>query len=225
MAVVLYGPGIVEMRGAVGGVAYTVWRGIGVAKRRSKPTPTWKSTQPFTRSILGWLSRHFGTISSAERELWQIWADEHPGIDAFGNPFIMTALNMYIKLNSLAMKAGGSTAVSDTPPLVNLDQTITNFVVSGGALPGEIDCDWLLPNGGDAGDFVQLLVRGPLASPALRKNPKEMDHHAFPVGTAITFSTDSLVEGTWYWFAGRYVGADGQTSNWHVGQETPTPTP
>lgn len=225
MASVLFGGGVAAMRGQVGGMIFSVWKGIGTVRKRTNPARRMRTVQPKSRAWLGWLARHWGTLGAGDRALWQVWADEHPGTDKFGNPFIMSGMNAYIQLNVRAAKTGGVGGTSDTPPLANLDQTVQDFVVSGGALPGEIDLDWSLPNAGDAGDFIETRMAGPFASPALAKLPEEMDFDGTVAGNLITKLNTALVEEGWYWYAIRYHGADGQVSNWHIGQSQPTPTP
>lgn len=225
MASVQFGGGVASMRGQIGGTIFSKWRGIGTARQRSMPVTRMQTTQPKSRAWLGWFSRHWGTLSSAVRALWQVWADEHPGTDKFGQPFIMTGMNAYLQLNVRAAKVGGVAGTSDSPPLANLDQTVQDFVAAGAVAPGGIDLTWSLPNVGDALDFIEVRQAGPFASPALAKLPAEMDFKETVAGNLLVDAVVGLVEGGWYWFAVRYVGADGQASNWHIAQSQPTPTP
>ena len=225
MASVLFGAGVAEMRGQIGGVIFSVWKGIGTARRRGNPVRRMRTTQPRSRAILGWLARKWGTLSAANRLLWQTWADEHPGTDKFGNPFIMSGMNAYVQLNIRAFKMGGVGGVGDTPPVANLVQTVVDVVAVGGALPGEVLLTWTLPGGGVVADFVEIRMAGPFASPALEKLPEEMDFLQTVAGNIVTATISGLVELTNYWFGIRYVGADGQASNWHAKQAVPTPTP
>lgn len=225
MASVLFGSPVAEMRGQIGGVIYSVWKGIGTARRRANPVRRMRTTQPKSRAWLGFLSRHWGTLDQVDRDLWVIWAEEHPGTDKFGNSFIMSGMNAYMQLSIRASKVGGIGGVSDTPPLANLDQTVQDFVVSAGAAPGDIELSWSLPNAGDALDFIETRQAGPFASQALGKLPEEMDFLETVAGNLLVNTIGGLVEEGWYWFAIRYHGADGQVSNYHVGQTQPLPTP
>lgn len=215
--------GAADVRGRIGGAIFSNWRGTQTIRKYTKPVRRWQTTQPFIRSVVGYLARKWGYLTAGERAGWEQWADEHPRTNSLGDSFTLTGEQMYISLNSPLIKLFAKDADSDTAPVANTDQTLINFTATQMAAPeGRIELDWELPNAGDAGDKIQIHMGGPYFSPARTAVPPEMQFRFAGVGDTVTRIVEGLTAGAWYWFAARYLVVDGQTSAWQVAQATPS---
>jgi len=215
-----------DVRGSIGGITFGINKGVMTAKVKPNPARRMRTTQPSNRAILGWMSRIYGGLSSTNRALWETWAANHPVVNSMGQSVKLSGHQWFIKLNSVARRIGGVGVESDTPPLTDLQYSVNDFAaVTGSVDPGDIDLTWEVDGDGDAGDFVEIGIAGPFASPARVEVHNKFKSLQTVAGNLELDTIADLVEGAWYWIRARYVGADGQTSAWQVAQATPKTTP
>lgn len=214
-----------QASGMVSGLIVANSRGQDIMRRYLRPTNRWRNVQPNNRALTGFLSRQWQSLSSANRALWDAYADEHPKLNVFGQSFKATGYNWYVALNHQAVRLGTATALQLTPPLDPPAATLLTLAVTQGTNPGEIDLDWTVGGTGDAADFVEVSMCGPFGSPAINYVESKWKYLETVAGNLTTDTVDGLVEGAWYWFKARYTDQYGQVSAWLRGQQTPTPTP
>jgi len=214
-----------DARGSVGGLTYSNVRGGNIVKRKSGPSVGYLPTQTRVRSLMSYLSRQWGELSDAQRASWQSWANDHPGIDKFGDPFIMSGSNAYTKLNFVAAFIDDNAAVQDLPPVAVPGSGIDALtVVTGLTLAGDIDVSWTEMGTGIAADFWEIGIAGPFLSPGKVAVESRYTHKQSVAGNVLLDTIEGLDESMWYWVRVRYVAADGQVGVWATGQATPKVT-
>jgi len=185
-----------------------------------------RTTQPKNRSLLGFLSREYGTLSDGERDLWETYALNHPHPDRFGGTFILSGQNAYVMLNHTALRMLGMGKLQTTPPTDPPPGSIYSLaVITGITDPGDIDCEWVPAGSPAASDYFEIRIAGPFQSPARQEVHSRFRYVAIVTGNQTEFTIAGLVEDTWYWVNIRYFDEYGQITAWHTGQATPKLTP
>lgn len=214
-----------KAKGSVSGITLSSWKGMGVVRRTPIPVRRMRTTQPLNRSLLGFLSREYGTLTDGQRDLWETYALNHPQDDGFGGTFIMSGQNAYVMLNHSTVRLFGIGNLQTSPPADPPPANARDLAVTMGATnPGEIDLVWFAYGTPANGDKFEIRIAGPFQSPA-----RQEVHSRFRYLKATNFDTmtdtiDGLVEGAWYWFLVRYIDQYGQKTAWLTGQATPKPT-
>jgi len=185
-----------------------------------------RTTQPKNRSLLGFLSREYGTLTDVQRDLWETYALNHPHPDGFGGTFIMSGQNMYIRLNHTAIRLDDKDALQTTPPTDPPPASIYIFTAATGITnPGDVDLVWDHNGTTDADDWNEIRIAGPFQSPARQEVHSRFRTISVNTGVATMLTISDLVEDTWYWFNIRYVDKFGQITAWMTAQATPMLTP
>lgn len=215
-----------EAKGSIGGNTFAAWRGMHVVRRKPIPARRMRTTQPINRSLLGFLSREYGTLSDGQRDLWETYALNHPHPDDFGGTFIMSGQNAYIMLNHSACRLGGIGALQTTPPADPPPANVITFdAVTGAVNPGDVDLSWTHAGAPVATDYNEIRFAGPFQSPARQEVHSRFRYAVAIVGDVLLSTMTGLVEGTWYWFLIRYIDEYGQKTAWLTKQATPKLTP
>ncbi|MBA7675768.1 hypothetical protein ES703_84005 [subsurface metagenome] len=216
----------VNARGSGFGMTASVVRGGIIMKRKARPSTKYEPNQNKARSILGWLSRQWGELTTEQRDSWDAWAIDHPGTDKFGDPFIMSGFNAFIMLNHHAVTISGGEGMIELPPEDPPVSSIWELAaVTGVTNPGEVDLSWTELGAGIATDVWEIQIAGPFQSQGRKSVESRFAHDKFKMGDVLLETITGLDEGMWYWFRVRYVAADGQISAWDVKQATPMLTP
>lgn len=119
MAKVVFGQGVSEMRGSNAGTTFSRNRGGAYTRNRVTPTNPKSPAQNAVRNAMTLLSTAWGsTLTQAQRDGWQALAEAFPTTDSLGAALTLTGLQLYMRQNSLLVRAG--IARVDAPP-VNLD--------------------------------------------------------------------------------------------------------
>jgi len=211
-----------DIRGSVGGLTFGINKGVMTAKAKPNPVRRLRTTQPSNRSILGFLSRNWGELTSTQRGLWESYAEEHPRTNEMGQDFIMSGINAYTSLNHTIIRLFGYTAATDAPPTEDPIASVINFVAATGATdPGDVDLSWSHLGTPSSDDKVEIRIAGPFISEGKTEVDQKKVYHSEEDGNATSATIASLVEGQWYWFFIRYVDEYGQVTAWQVDQATP----
>lgn len=211
-----------DARGSVGGMTASFVRGGNIMKRKPKPSVQYGPAITRRRSIMGWLSRQWGEITSAQRQFWTSWAANHPGTDKFGDPFIMSGANAFTKLNAVAIGLADADALSPIPPEDPPASSIDALAaITGITDPGEIDLSWTELGTGIAADWWEVQKAGPFQSEGRKSVESQYVFFGAEPGNVLSLTVDQLAEGFWYWIRVRYVCQCGQTTAWATGQATP----
>lgn len=213
-------------RGSLFGLTASFTRGGAVVKKKAVPSTKYEPGQSRARSVLGWLSRQWGELTTAQRDSWDAWAIDHPGTDKFGDPFIMSGFNAFVMLNHPAIRLVNAANMRELPPEDPPASAVNVLTaVTGVTNPGEVDLSWTELGTGTDQDKFEIQVAGPFQSSGRKSVEARFAFVSTVQGNVLLATVPDLDEGMWYWFRVRYVARDGQITAWHVAQATPMLTP
>ena len=215
-----------DARGSLSGLTASFSRGGITVRRKSKPSKGRIPKQSTNRSILGFVSRQWGKLSDDNRADWEAYALDHPGVDRFGDPFIMSGINAFMMLNHKAIRLWNASHYRATPPAD--DPVSAVFVLSaehGATNPGDIDLSWTELGTGLVTDYYEIWMAGPFQSPGKVSVGNRYSWLKNVSGNVLLSTVIALAEGFWYWFQVRYIDEFGQTTAWVTAQATPKATP
>lgn len=211
-----------DARGSVSGLTASYSRGGNTVRRKSKPTKHYLPRLSTNRSILGYVSRRWATLSDPQRDEWGAYALDHPGVDRFGDPFIMSGINAFMMLNHKAIRLWNASHYSEVPPAA--DPVSAVFVltsVTGAVDPGDVDLSWTELGTGIVTDYYEIWMAGPFQSPGRVQIDNRYSFKLHVSGNVLLSTVSGLAEGFWYWFKVRYIDASGQITAWVTDQATP----
>lgn len=120
MGLVKFGAGVSQISGKVGGMIYSKNKGGSYVRNFKAPTNPNTTRQADVRSVFSDLaSLWMNTLTQAQRDAWNLFAENTPVLNRLGETIYLTGLNHYIRSNSLILQAGG-TRVDAGPTLFTL---------------------------------------------------------------------------------------------------------
>jgi hypothetical protein len=170
--------------------------------------------QSDNRSIFGELSRMWGREIDTDRALWDEWAKANPQPNGFGGTFQLDGNQAYMMLNHTAVRLGGWVAKKSQPPVATLPATVDTLSAVGGVPVGTIVCTTTKLGTGVATAYTEFHIAGQFQSPGRRSIESRFKYVADVAGNVDTYTITGLQSNVWYWVRARYVGLDGQVSNW-----------
>jgi hypothetical protein len=116
MAKVLLGPMVAEARGQAGGTVFSRNRFGAYIRQNVSPvqpntTKQQEQRSAFTQAAQRWRD----TLTPAQREAWKEYALGTPMIDSFGLPQIMPGNVMYVRANTMRIRAAALSPIDDAP--------------------------------------------------------------------------------------------------------------
>lgn len=194
-----------DARGRMGvGFVLSNWRGTSVARVFVVPRNPRSSRQLTIRALMTSASREWTSLTDAFRLGWTVYSTEQSRKNIFGQSITASGFNEYCALFVLASDIGG-TPVSEAPITVG-PLMVTDGVIEGGALAGEIDVDWTAGQGGFVDVWMSKLL------PAGRA-PKESDyvHNSYTADVTATKTISGLTTGGKYAVRIRQIFDNGQS--------------
>lgn len=147
MALIKLGAVAAEIRGSIGGTVFARNRGGQYIRSRSVPINPASTRQVVVRQRLATLSEAWtNTLTQAQRDAWDLYADNVQLPNRLGELRSVTGLNMYVRGNALLLDTAG-TRVDDAPteftagpsftPTITLDASADTLSVTnlGGYTP------------------------------------------------------------------------------------------
>ena len=129
MALVKYGGGVVEFKGAIGGIVFG--KGLSGFTAKSNTMPTFNSSQSAStqKNIFGYLSNLWNSsLSDSQRSAWNNFGQNSPLTNSWGNSYNPSGLNSFIRHNYGNLIAGKS--ILNTTP-TNYGWDSSGFVTVG----------------------------------------------------------------------------------------------
>lgn len=122
---------VTQASGSVGGVTYAHNRGGLYRRARSIPTNPNSADQQMVRGNLSTLSAAWRDVLTAvQRTAWENYAANSPVTDVFGDSMLLSGQQMYIRCNSVRLRAAAA-RVDDGPTVFGLiDLTAPLFAAS-----------------------------------------------------------------------------------------------
>lgn len=208
-------------KGSVSGVTFREYRGLPVATRRPMPRKVRSALVPERRSVMGWLSRKWQTLTGPERLLWTAYGQNNPQPDGMGGTFQLDGMQAFIMLNACAMSMLAGTGFKSAPPLTEPGSTVgTLTAITGIGIAGDIDCTVTLLSNGVAADCIRYEIAGPFSSQARGPASGKFKVGAEAAGNVLTKTISGLAAGWTYWIRASYIDQYGQKTNGVLDQAT-----
>lgn len=219
MAVVILNGVAGGIRGSIGGAVYGNWKGRTTVRRRQPPVARWHGDQPKIRSVGGWVSRQWATVTSANKEFWNEYAASHPVPDKFGQPGLIAGFNWFWAINVNNMLAYGLQALSnDAPPVAEPIASVESIAAADGIADGAVIITPTILGTGIAADKLQLQVAGGFTSPGRVEVDSQFASLTNVDGDEVSVTVTGLQVDAYYWFRMRYLTANNRFSNWVLAQ-------
>lgn len=134
MALFLPGPTVAEVRGSIGGTVYARNRSGMYMRFRAVPTNPATAAQTQVRDWIAELQAAYrDTLTAAQRADWQALAAASAAKNRVGAAIVLTAQNLYVKVNMVALKCS-LTRIDDAPlPPVGTDNPVLTVAGTTGA--------------------------------------------------------------------------------------------
>lgn len=130
-----FGGAVADARGSEGGRTITRTRGGAAMRRRVSGINPQSARQTQVRARLTALSKAWGSVlTTAQRNAWKSFAQNHPITDIFGETIILTGEQAYVRLNGRGMDAG-QPRIDDPPPDQAVDAQNSITVTAADATP------------------------------------------------------------------------------------------
>jgi len=115
MANILFGAGIADARGSVGGVVFSHGPGGSIMRTRIKPNNPATNSQALRRGVLSNLVARWGqTLDATQRGLWEDYAGATPWTNKLNQSIVLTGMQAYIYINGARVRTGQ--ALTDAAP-------------------------------------------------------------------------------------------------------------
>lgn len=104
-----------QASGSIAGITYSHNRGGMYTRQRVKPTNPNTTLQQARRNSFGTLSSRWGAVlTQAQRDAWEVYAQNTPTVDRLGNQLILTGQQMYVR-NNTVLSAANMVPADDAP--------------------------------------------------------------------------------------------------------------
>lgn len=133
MASVLFGVGVAQMRGSVGGVVFS--RNHFGAYTRNRVTPINPNTarQVVVRAALAFLTARWSeTVTQIQRDAWDLYGANVQMLNRLGQAIFLTGFNHYLRSN-IILKSQGLALVDAGPVIFELPAQDPTFKLSASA--------------------------------------------------------------------------------------------
>jgi len=222
MALVKFGPGIVDARGSVAGTTFSRNRFGGYTRARVKPVNPKSPRQVAIHTIMMFLAEQWreSPMTDVIRTAWQTYASSVNWKNKLGESVTLTGFNMFMQCNAARITAGGA-LITAAPTVLGLPPGDPAFAVSGSASSQELSVvfdplfDWNIIDDGLMSVYMgmpQSPSRNYFGGPWRFSDAIEGDTASPPTSPQTMTAPFTLVEGQKIWCRARIQEADGRVS-------------
>jgi len=173
MAKIMFGGGVSNASGKIGGTVYSRNKGGSYFRNWVYPNNPQTSKQQTQRNLLAAKSAAWRLLTTGERDAWDTWADENPILDRLGNSIKLSGAQAYNKINMNRTNAGDGATQADTPAAATFELDV-------------IDTAGSLSIGITATEFQIPLSTGAAADQIL------FTHASLPVSAGVTNTNSNM---------------------------------
>lgn len=120
MALVKFGGGIIEMRGAIAGTVFSRNSSGNYARAKTTPINPNSEFQQAVRAAVAFLTDRWAqTLTANQRAAWNLYAANVTILNRLGESINISGFNHYIRSNS-SRKVGGQTVIDDGPVIFEI---------------------------------------------------------------------------------------------------------
>jgi hypothetical protein len=203
-----------EAKGSLGAMTFSMWHGMPCVRGKATPGRRNISVQTTNRARLGYLSRQWGTLTNAQRELWRGWARVHPQADGFGGTFLLTGEQAFIKMNQVAVRVFSLGTGLLVPPIAACVSGVATLTLTQGAVAAGFVVSWTADVGNLVTDKFEVAIAGPFQSAGKVQVAGKFRNYNTVPGTTLTTPVAAQQASAWYFARVRYVDQTGQVSAW-----------
>lgn len=213
MAVVINPALSMAASGNLGGVCYSRWRGMHIARSAWSGSYSGTSLQIASNARMTTVSQYWGTsLTSIQRQRWKDAARVITWFNRLAQPYNPTGYNYFVKLALQQLQLDMS-ITKDPPPAVPgydvSDFSSNNSVVNPQVVVKMITYDNLQI----AHKGFQILKAGPFDNDGY--TPMFHDYRYYQKVTASkSYRDEDIINGKWYWYRARWFELTGQVGNW-----------
>ncbi len=130
MAKIVFGGGVSQASGKIGGTVYARNKGGNYSRNWVVPTNPQTSRQAAQRSLMALKSAAWRTLTDNQRDSWASWAGDNPILDRLGNSIVLSGAQAYNKINMNRTTAGDAAAQTVTPSAASFTADIIDTTSS-----------------------------------------------------------------------------------------------
>lgn len=186
-----------EARGRVGGLVYNTWRGIRTVKTHTDPGHQSDPKRQAHKAIVQWYGQRWSTITQAQRDAWDNFADLHPDIDWTGRPVRLAGYHWYVRIQTRCEDIGAG--LDDWPPtlpcafwILNLRATVVGTM---------IHILWDLPDCPEPTEHTVQIWITHAHSPGRHATIHDIYKHGYALYLALEYDIEDLPQGYYTVFA------------------------
>lgn len=137
MALITTGAAVGQISGRVAGNVFSRNRYGSYIRNGTKPTVSTTSYAMAQKARLGNISGNWQSLSLANRQAWQTWAQNHPVLNRLGQTIVLTGHAAYVQINARIDQAGGSWIAQ--PPILAPPSPLLTFTLTADIGAGTCD--------------------------------------------------------------------------------------
>ena len=117
MARILFGGGVAQIRGSIGGTTYSKIANGAYARNRSQPANRNTITQQGVRNIFGSIARRWKELTSSQQASFVDLSASYPYVNSVGLSSVLTGFQLFQKVNSQLALVGSPQISMMQPPV------------------------------------------------------------------------------------------------------------
>lgn len=206
----------IDASGNVGGICYSKWRGMNIARG------TWKGTVPNTTKqqiIQGYMttvSQAWSiTLSQAERDVWNLVASSLIRKSRGMVEYVPKGYQYFVELN--IQRQRHAQPILHLPPSYQMIEAVEGFTVGWDGLFLAVRTEWTIMHGAPADEFYEVWRAGPYSGGGRNPIGGEWRFQAWIQGLLewLDYTTDPF---SYYFYKLRVVDKFGRSGNYFRGK-------
>lgn len=190
MAIVLFGNGVADMRGSIGGTTFARNKAGAYARNRTSPVNPGTVKQTEARSRFSNAIDAFSVLTDAQREGWYNCAFSTTRINALGQPYVPSGRQIFLESTNNCLLVGVSPLTdpplnADLPPMPEVGIAVVMTINTGPVWDG-IDY-----NGGVSTGGYSYVFRATGPRPSTKQNDLKSARYITSVVTSTTASLET----------------------------------
>jgi len=207
-----------RVKGSISGFTFREYRGMSTTSRRARPVKRATTALSNNRSIFGYLSKKWGSLSAYSRNLWYLYAVAHPRNNGMGGTFQLDGNQMFMSINHTVIRIMGEALELTDPPSTLPVAEVDTLTAAEGLASGGVTLNWTHLGVPVAAGYNEIQIAGPFSSPGRMSVSSRFRYLYDTAGDLDTFEYTLGQPGAWYWFRIRYVDENGELTNWVADQ-------
>lgn len=169
-ALILFGGGVSELRGSIGGTVFSRNSSGAYARNRTKPVNPNTTKQNMVRVLFSTVAQHWRTMSESDRLTWNTLSPTFTRLNRLGQSIPLTGFQLFQKCNSNLKSCGHAIVNVIGDVSTPVQQLVDDIILAWGASQMEIQAE----DGAVASDcFVRVYATAPRSAGSKFAGPSE----------------------------------------------------